>query len=142
MRLFNEGRRQIDIASHLNVSRQLVSNTIKRFRETERNSDRPGKGRKRTARTTINRRKIRERVKRNPSWSTRKLGKAVGISHESARQILKSDLKLTPYKLRKAHLLTDAIKATRLGRCKALKRRFAAGRHRSILFSDEKLFTI
>uniref|UniRef100_A0A914VAL1 Transposase n=1 Tax=Plectus sambesii TaxID=2011161 RepID=A0A914VAL1_9BILA len=64
------------------------------------------------------------------------------ISRESVRRIVKSILGLKAYKQHEPHLLTEKMMATRLQRCKRLKHRFAAGRHRSIVFSDEKLFTI
>src|SRR5258708_7948099 len=44
--------------------------------------------------------------------------------------------------MHKAQLLTDQMKDTTLEICKALKYRFVANSHRSILLSDEKLFTI
>ena len=44
--------------------------------------------------------------------------------------------------MQKAHLLTEKMKRDRLKKAKNLKRRFGRGAHRTILFSDEKLFTI
>jgi transposase len=126
----------------LNLPESTVRKAIKRFQETGSNDDRARTGRPRTANTPDNRKKIKQRILRNPGWSTRKLGKAIGVSSESARLILKNELKLKPYKKQEAHLLTESMKATRFKRCKILKIRFAAGRHKSIVFSDEKLFTI
>lgn len=142
VRLFQEGRKQSDIARSLNLSRQLVSKAIKRYKETGSNKDRPGKGRKRNINITKIQRKIKSRIQRNPRTSTRKLAKSTGISKSSTHRILKNVLHLKAYKLKKANALDDNNKATRLDRCKAMKRRFANGRHRSILFSDEKIFTI
>lgn len=142
VRLFQEGRKQSDIARSLNLSMQLVSKAIKRYKETGSNKDRPGKGRKRNINITKIQRKIKSRIQRNPRTSTRKLAKSTGISKSSTHRILKNVLHLKAYKLKKANALDDNNKATRLDRCKAMKRRFANGRHRSILFSDEKIFTI
>jgi hypothetical protein len=44
--------------------------------------------------------------------------------------------------MQKAHLFTEKMKRDRLKKAKNLKRRFGRGAHRTILFSDEKLFTI
>ncbi|KAK6033363.1 hypothetical protein OSTOST_00409 [Ostertagia ostertagi] len=48
----------------------------------------------------------------------------------------------TAYKKNKCQKLTDAQKEKRKKRSKQLLRRFAAGRHSKILFTDEKLFTV
>ncbi|KAI6658924.1 hypothetical protein LOD99_10884 [Oopsacas minuta] len=44
--------------------------------------------------------------------------------------------------MKKRQLLTAKNKSMRLGRCKAMLSRFTNGRHKQILFSDEKLFTV
>ena len=74
--------------------------------------------------------------------STRKLANATGTSRTSVQRIIKNNLHLKSYKLKEAHLLTNTMKETRLERAKILKKRFAAGRHRSILLFDEKIFII
>ena len=142
VRLFEDGKRISEIARLLNLPRMTVSDAVKRYQETGSNNDRVRSGRPRTSNTSVNRRRIKSRLQRNPRWSTRKLAKSTEISRTSVQRILKNELQLKAYKLQEAHLLTDAMKATRLKRCKTLKRRFAAGRHKSILFSDEKIFTI
>jgi inhibitor of nuclear factor kappa-B kinase subunit alpha len=142
IRLFEEGKKISEIARLLNLPRMTVSDAVKRYQETGSNNDRVRSGRPRTSNTSMNRKRIKGRIQRNPKLSTRKLAKSTGVSRSSVQRILKNHLGLKAFKLQKAHLLTDTMKATRLKMCKALKRRFAAGRHKSILFSDEKLFTI
>lgn len=136
-----------DVAKLFGVGRKRVENAVKRFEETESHKDRAGKGRKRTAR---NEDKIQEaqellqqnthtKIRNNESGnSTRKLGKKLNISHESARQILRKDLGLKPWKKQEGQKLTDAQKTKRLNRATDLRDRFANGGHRKILFSDEK----
>ena len=51
-------------------------------------------------------------------------------------------LKLKPYKMREAQLLTDNNKRMRLQRCRALLRRFAAKRWEKLFFTDENVFTL
>lgn len=140
--LFEIGYRQVDIANSLNVSKQLVSKTIKRFKDLGHDGDRPGRGRKRSVRTAKNRQIIKKRVQRNPRISLRKVSRETGISDTSVRRMAKEDLGLYPYKLRKAQLLTEKNKKMRLERCRDLLARAAGGKWETILFTDEKLFTI
>ncbi|CAG0900337.1 unnamed protein product [Darwinula stevensoni] len=112
VRLFQEGIKQSDIARSLNLSRQLVSKAIKRYKESGSNNDRPGRGRKRSANTAANRRKIKGRIQRNPRLSARKIAKAVGISKSSTHRVLKNGLQLKAYKFQEAHLLDDDKKAS------------------------------
>jgi transposase len=142
VRLFNDGMPKRKISRLLRVPESTVRKVIDRFQETGTNADRHGRGRKRTARTSANAQKIKSRLQRNPRLSTRKLAASTGISRRTVQRIVSQDLKLKPFKLQEAHSLTDSMKATRLQRSRALKRRFAARRHRLILFSDEKFFTI
>jgi inhibitor of nuclear factor kappa-B kinase subunit alpha len=51
-------------------------------------------------------------------------------------------LKVKPYKIQKAHYLTDKMKQVRFERSKALLRRVASRRWETVVFSDEKVFTI
>lgn len=104
--------------------------------------DRARSGRPTTATNCRTVKKIRERIRRSAARSMRKMAAEIGVSRESVRRICKAHLGLHPYKLRKAHQLTDAMKKIRLERCKQLLKRFSASRHRRILFTDECLFTI
>ena len=69
----------------------------------------------------------------------RKVARQTGIRRESVRLMAKKELGLRPYKLQKVQLLTQAMKATRLQRCKALLQRSGGP---EVLFTDEKIFTI
>ncbi|EYC01230.1 hypothetical protein Y032_0109g85 [Ancylostoma ceylanicum] len=69
------------------------------------------------------------------------MAKAIGISRESVRTILR-EAGLRAYEEVKGHLRTEQAKVKRLERCKRLRKRFAAGRRRHILFSDEKWFDV
>ena len=140
VRLHLQGTRPSQIVSLLNEARSTVNATIKRYQQTGSIKDRKRSGRPCTARTAVNRQAVRSRVQRSNQWSTRKLANAIGISRRSVQRLLKNDLGTKPYKMQKAQLLTDKAKNTRVKRSRALLRRFAAGRHRRILFSDEKLF--
>ncbi|CAH0726979.1 unnamed protein product, partial [Brenthis ino] len=70
------------------------------------------------------------------------MSRDLGISHSTVQRIVKYDLQLIPYKLRKAQLLTEKDKKVRLERCRLPKQRSAASNLKNIVFSDEKLFLI
>ena len=57
------------------------------------------------------------------------------------RRLVRNDLGMEAYKLHKLQLLTQLNKQKTLKRCKAMISRYTDGRHKQILFSDEKLFT-
>lgn len=146
-----KGYLQKDVAEMFGVRPNMISDAIKRYKETGTHENRPGQGGKRTARTEENIDQVRTMLDENnrnkriddvPGNSTRKIALELDISEPSARRILKDDLQLTPWKLTKGQKLTDLQKEQRLIRSMALKTRFSYGRHRQILFSDEKLFTI
>lgn len=131
-----------EIARDLGISPNTVSLAIKRFEETGSNNDRK---RGKIARSQKNIQRAKGMIGRNKTTkvnSTRKLAKKLGVGRESARKILREDLHLKSYKLQKRQKLDDQAKQKRLDRCRALLRRFSRGRHRQIIFSDEKLFDI
>ncbi|EYC02796.1 hypothetical protein Y032_0098g3126 [Ancylostoma ceylanicum] len=69
------------------------------------------------------------------------MARAIGVSRESVRMIL-SEAGLKTHREVEGHLITEQAKVKRLELCKRLRKRFAADRHRAILFSDEKWFDI
>jgi transposase len=145
IRAHNRGRGQQEIADFLGVSQSVVSKAISRFKETGSYEDRPGRGRKKTARNPRNIRRAKGMNQRNPTSkmnSTRKLAKKLGIGKSSVHEILSVDLGLKPFKYQKRQKLTAEAKKKRLDRARALLRRFARGKHKMIIFSDEKLFDI
>jgi inhibitor of nuclear factor kappa-B kinase subunit alpha len=145
VRAFERGERQADIFRRFEpdgISQQYISYTIKRWRETGSVEDRPHSGGPRTARTPQLIRKIRQRICKNRRRSARKLAAKLHTSRRTIQRLLKDDLGLKPYKRQKVHGLSIAQKEKRLLRCKRLLRRFPKSRAKSIVFSDEKIFTV
>ena len=145
IRAHERGKKQVEIAEFLGISTSTVNDAIKRYKETGNNEDRKGRGRKKTARSRKNVQCAKGMIKRNPTTranSTRKLAKKLDVSEASARRILKKDLNLKPFKFQKRQKLNAQTKLKRLQCAQALYRRFSRGRHRQIVFSDEKLFDI
>ena len=85
---------------------------------------------------------IRDRVRRNPRRSMRKMASELGVSRTSVHKIVNRSLGLSSYKRRKVHYLTDTMKQKRLIRSRGLLLRLAERGIDNVLFSDEKLFTI
>lgn len=142
LRLSQSGHSQKDIARITGFSRRTIENTVRRFRETGTTNDRPRSGRPATAVTSVNVKRLRDKIRYDPKRSLRKLSKELNISERSARRIVKSRMGLRPIKLQKTHALTDQMKATRLQRCRELLKRFKPADTLDILFTDEKLFNI
>ena len=143
--LHTNGKSNREIVQELQmhtVSYKTVYNTVKRFQETGQTSDRPRKGRPRSVRNSERIKRVREKVRRNPARSMRKLAKEEGVSHATMQRIVKKDLNLIPYKKVKVQLLSNATKAKRLTRSKVLLDEVRRGMKVPILFTDEKLFTI
>lgn len=83
--------------------------------------------------------RVRERIRRNPAQSGRKIAKQLNMSKSSMHRILKIDLGLHAYKKQRVHGLTDKNKLARVQKSQELLRWHAGD---EILFSDEKLFLL
>lgn len=124
------------------VSRLLVYRTINRYNGTGSCAKRHGGGHKKSATAPEMVLRVKKRIQRNPRQSANRLAKELKISDRSVRRILKNELKVKPYKIQKAHDLSSSQKRVRLDRSKQLLRMAADGELPSIVFSDEKIFTI
>lgn len=128
--------------AHMNVCKSLVYRTIKRYIDTGSIDKRNNGGPKRTARSPEMVRKVLKRIERNPRQSANKMALSMKTSRSNIMRILKTDLHLKPLKIQKVQDLTPAQKKVRLQRAKQLKRLAASGLLPSIVFSDEKIFTV
>lgn len=137
--LFESGKSPADIVKTLPVPRRTVYAAIKRYKELGTTDDRPRKGRPVTATTPENQNKLRHRIRRNPGKSMRKLAKEMKIGRESIRKMVRNNLKCRSYKLGMGHYLDERMKHVRLVNAQRLlkKKTFC-----SILFTDEKIFTV
>ena len=66
IRIHQRGVPKREILRLLDIPLTTVFKDIKRYEETGTNEDRPGRGRKRTSRTSANRRRSRGMIIRNP----------------------------------------------------------------------------
>jgi hypothetical protein len=115
---------------------------LKRLKETGSTQDKPRSGRPPTSSSKIIIKKVRDRIRQNPRRSMRKMANDLQIGRESLRKLCRDKLKLIPYKIQKAHILTDSMKKVRMERCKLLLKRFSSARHLGIVFTDESLFNV
>ena len=89
------------IIKQLKVPKSTIYDAVKRYQDLGNTKDRPKSGRPCTARTKANIKAVRERVRRNPKRSMRKMSREMNMDPKSMRTIVKSDLKLSPLKLKK-----------------------------------------
>jgi len=82
------------------------------------------------------------RYKQNYRRSARKVAKELKINRATIRQVLKYDLELRHYKMRKKQDLNDKKLKVRLQRTKFLLKSDTLKNFNRILFTDEKIFTI
>lgn len=140
--LFKSGMKTSDIVRTTGYSQRNVYNYVKRFKETGCVQDKPRSGRPTTVTTPEMVNKVRCRIKRNPEQSMRKMSRDLGIDEKSVRIITKDKLNLRSYKINKCHYLKDAMKENRLAKCRKMQRLVAGCRLNSVIFTDEKIFTI
>ncbi|EYC41234.1 hypothetical protein Y032_0576g216 [Ancylostoma ceylanicum] len=143
--LYRSGKKPLQIFKELKsvgVSQSQVYRTIKRYLETGSSKRRYGGRRRRTVRIAANIGRLRKRLQRNPRQSSRKLSKGTGVSRSTVMRIINEDLGLRPLKLQKVQELSSAQKRNRLTRSRLLLRRAPNGELESMVFSDEKIFTV
>lgn len=126
----------------LGISRRFVYRAIDRYNETQGVDDRPRSGRPRSVRTPNLVRAVRSRIARNPLRKQKLMALEMGVDPRSMSRVLREDLGLRAYRRQTGHLLSTKLKQMRLIKCKRLKQRYAENLHRTILFTDEKIFTI
>ena len=124
------------------VSRGGVYKAVKRFRETGSCAPRIRSTPEKPIRTKELIKKVRERLRRNPSRSARKLAKDTSVSVSTMQRLLKNDLHVYPYKFTKRQLLSNATKKKRFDRAKVLIKRLVVGTRPQVLWTNEKLFTV
>ncbi|EYC04280.1 hypothetical protein Y032_0089g2326 [Ancylostoma ceylanicum] len=108
--MHQDGRTTAQIVKMLSLPRRTVQDKVRRFRELGNTEDRKGRGRPTTATGPRIVKVVRSRLDRNPKRSMRKMAKEVGIGRSSMRKIVREKLNLYPYRLQKAHALTDVMR--------------------------------
>lgn len=112
-KLLREGTQIVDLDSiRPNTLNKFIRYNIQKFKVTGICTKKsPGCGRKRTACSPKNVKKVRRKLEKKDGSSLRKVSRAVGISHESCRKIARKFLHLKPYHKRKVQKLSKKQKA-------------------------------
>lgn len=131
IQLYESGKSAADIIKLLRMKRSTVFDAIKRYKELGTAKDRPRSGRPGNVTTPENLNKLRCRIRRNPEKSIRKIAKEMKIGRESVRKMIRSQ--------GRGHYLDERMKRVRLENAQRLLKKKS---FRSILFTDEKIFTI
>lgn len=145
IKLHCAGKSCSDIAKALKdmkVTKSTAWYTIKRWEKTKSVENRPKSGRPRTVRTKKLIESTRAKINRNPRQSIRKLAREADVNCKSMRLLVRKDLKLKPYHLQKRQLLSAATKEKRLARSKVLRNWMKSCTETSVIWTDEKIFTI
>ena len=114
--LYRAGTIISKIIKQLKVPKSTVYDAVRRYKELGNTKDRPKNGRPRSFRTKRNIKAVRERVRRNPKRSMRKMALDFKMDPKSMRTIVKTHLKLSPLKLKKRQHLTVLQKRKRAER--------------------------
>ncbi|XGW34108.1 hypothetical protein V3C99_018136, partial [Haemonchus contortus] len=70
------------------------------------------------------------------------MARDMGVSRKSMERVAHKDLKMYPYRTRKAAILSASNQQAQVKKCRQLLLRTRNKSHHSIVFSDEKLFTV
>uniref|UniRef100_A0A7I4XX48 HTH_Tnp_Tc3_2 domain-containing protein n=1 Tax=Haemonchus contortus TaxID=6289 RepID=A0A7I4XX48_HAECO len=89
------------ISKQLQIPLKTVYNNVNRYKATGTMEDKPRKGRPKSATTKKIVKIVREKIRRNPRRSERKMAFEVGISARSVGRIVTSHLRLRSHKIRK-----------------------------------------
>ncbi|XP_014769279.1 uncharacterized protein LOC106868490 [Octopus bimaculoides] len=136
--LHKGGESNTATAKMLKINRMTVWKIVKKFQENGSNAGRLGRGRKKSVLTPQLIKSAREKIRRNPRCSVRKLAVTVKISRRSMCRVLKERLGSQPYKMIHRHELMQVYKAMRQEESRLILRQIAKGTLSDLLFTDEK----
>ena len=142
--LFQTGKRPSGIFTllKLHASRSGVYKVLKRLRETGSALPKVRSTLSRRVKTPNLIKKTQEKIRTNPKRSIRKLASEASVSYGTMQTVLKIDFDLSPFKKRKAQVLSWTVKAKRLSQAKLLFKKLNDGRQPPVLWTDKKLLTL
>ncbi|CAD6197042.1 unnamed protein product [Caenorhabditis auriculariae] len=101
------GMTNSEIVKKLKVSRVLVFRTAQRYRHLGTSDDIKRRGFPVTVTTPEAVKAVREKIRRTPERSMRKMSEEYEMSRESIRTIVKDKLKMIPYRMQKGAFLNQ-----------------------------------
>ncbi|KAI6658361.1 MhmaT1 transposase [Oopsacas minuta] len=124
--LFENGKAPGEILKLLNMPRsrrKFVYRTILRYKQTGGVKDNARSGRPSSVTTPRLAKRVRERIRRNPRRSMRKMAVDLQVSRHSIQNVVNTKMGMYSFKRKKVHHLTDQVKQKRMSRCKGLLER-------------------
>ena len=115
---------------------------VKRYKERGNFKDHERSGRPRSKRAASNFKAVREKNRRNPRRSLRKMAKETKMSARTMGRLVHEDLKMSSFTLQKRQSLSANVKQKRLDRSKVLLNELKRGTAGETVWSDEKIFTV
>ena len=128
------------VSKSLCVTRSTVWKAVKRFNERGDFCDRQRSGRPRSQRHASMTKAIRERIRRNPRRTIRKMAKDTEMSPRTMRRLIHEDLRMSSFTLQKWQSLSMTVKQKRLERSKILLNELKRGTTDETVWSDKKIF--
>ncbi|CAO4363115.1 unnamed protein product [Caenorhabditis nigoni] len=141
-KLYADGIRVCDIVRRLQIPKATVYKVVKYIKERGNVSEIPKSGRPHTANTSRIRNIIKKRITRNDALSMNKMATSLGIGRRTIQRIVKKDLGLHSYRLRRGQYLSERSKKNRFQKSKKLLAALTARRLSEVIWTDEKIFTI
>ncbi|KAF2359309.1 Homeobox domain-like [Trinorchestia longiramus] len=120
------------------MNRSTVWKIVKKFKEIGTTSDKPGRGRKRSVQAKTLLKNTREKLRRNPHRSHRKLAAEAGLSKTQMYRVLKENLGKKPYKMMKCHEFPEHRERMRAKRSCHILNDIAQGTFPNLVFTDKK----
>ena len=136
IKFHKQGENNSSIAKRLKMNRTTVYKIFKM--ETGTTLDKPGRGPKRTVRTLKLVKNTREKLRRNPRRSHRKLAAQANVNNSTMYRVMKDDLGKKPYKMLHRHELTEHHKRMRMERSRQILDEIDQGTLPNLVFTDEK----
>lgn len=85
---------------------------------------------------------VRDKISEDPTTSMTQMAKELEVSDRTVRRVVHEDLGMHSFVRTQRHLLTTAMKARRLERCKKVLAYIKANGNTVRIFSDKKIFTV
>ena len=131
-----------NLLKNTSINKMFICCTIKRFEQVQTTQDCPRSGHPKTITTPRVKKLLSACLKRNLQQPLQKVSSQVKINRESMRQVVKRELRMSPFKRRYCHFISPHVSQKRLARLKHLLRWLETSDLNNWLFTNEKIFSI
>ena len=141
-KLHKEGVSNVEISRRLGIPPSTVGKIVRQFKTRGHVPELQKPGRPCSVNTRRTRDIIRKRITRNDGVSMNRMASDLGIGRTTIQRIVKNDMGLKSYHLRRGQYLSDQSKINRLQKSKKLLEVLKVRRISDVIWTDEKIFTI